>query len=238
MADLKHDLTVLVSVAKLDSVLTEFRGELSRLPEKLNRAEKVLATVAEAEQKSVADFETKEKERRSLEVELQDNEARITKFQGDLMQAKTNKEYQACQSEIKNLKGEIDSREERLLVLMDELDGHKADHEADLKKFAEDKEEKTGVIDTLKQRQAFLTGEIERLDNEKPVFLREIDAPLRKKYERLLDNLGHLPATRVEGGGCGGCGAKLPPQLVVEIRENDKLLTCQACGRMLIYYVD
>ena len=121
---------------------------------------------------------------------------------------------------------------------MDELDDHKADHEAELKKFAEYKKEKNRSIDTLKQRLAFLTGEIERLDSEKPGFLREIDARLKKKYERLHDNLGQLPATRVESDGCGGCGAKLPPQLVVEIRENDKLLTCQACGRILIYYVD
>jgi predicted nucleic acid-binding Zn-ribbon protein len=154
------------------------------------------------------------------------------------MKANSNKEYQACQKEISNLKGEIDTREERLLVLMDELDGHQADHETELKKFTEDKKEKNNAIDTLRQRQVFLAGEIDRLDNEKPVFLREIDPRLKNKYERLHDNLGHLPATRVESGVCGGCGATLPPQLVVEIRENDKLLTCQACGRILIYYVN
>ncbi len=151
-----------------------------------------------------------------------------------MMLASSNKEYQACQKEIENLKGEIDTREERLLVLMDELDDHRADHEAELKKLADDKTDKKKNIETHQQRRDLLVMEIERLEGEKLVFLREIDPKLKKQYGRLLDNLGSLPATRVENGSCGGCGAKLPPQLVVEVRENDKLLTCQACGRIML----
>jgi predicted nucleic acid-binding Zn-ribbon protein len=238
MSELQHDLSVLVSIAKLDSTLTGCRGELSRLPDQIRAAEKTLARVETLENTAITDFEAKVKERRTLETELQDSEVRINKFRGDLMQAGSNKEYQACQKEIANLKDEIDTKEERLLVLMDELDDHRTEHEAELKKLAEEKKQKTDTINSLRERQAFLGAEIDRLENEKPAFLREINPKLRNKYERLLANLGSRPAARVENESCGGCGVKLPPQLVVEVRDNDQLLICQACGRILIHYVD
>jgi predicted nucleic acid-binding Zn-ribbon protein len=238
MSDLKHDLSVLVSIAKLDATLTDFRGELSRLPDRIKTAEKSLARVETAEKNAIADFEAKVKERRSLETELQDSEVRINKFRGDLMQAGSNKEYQACQKEIANLEEEIDTKEERLLVLMDELDDRRTEHEAELRNFAENKKQKTDEIKSLQDRMAFLGAEIDRLDNEKPAYLREINPKLRTKYERLLANLGSQPAARVENESCGGCGVKLPPQLVVEVRDNEQLLTCQGCGRILIHYVD
>jgi predicted nucleic acid-binding Zn-ribbon protein len=238
MADLKHDLNVLVVVSKVDSTLTEYRGELSRLPEKLTWAQQALAKVEDAEQKAIADFETKKKERRHLETLLQDHEAKIKKFHGDLMQASSNKEYQACQKEIATLKTEIDTKEERLLVLMDELDDHRADHEARLKTIAEDKAARQTVIEAITERTAFLENEIKSLESKKPGYLKEIDPALKKRYERIEANLGSLAATRTDDGNCGGCGAKLPPQLVVEVRSNDKIILCQTCGRILIHYVD
>jgi hypothetical protein len=238
MSDLKHDLNVLVSVARLDAALEEHRGELSRIPEQIARAERAVAAVETAEKRAVEDFESKQRERRKLEAELQDHETAINKFKGDLMQVSSNKELHACQREIKNLEEEIDAKEERLLVLMDELDDRRSEYEAELKRLGEDKREKNTKIETLRKRQASLTAEVDRLEMEKPAYLREIDPVLRKKYERLQQNLGSQPATRVENGVCGGCGAKLPPQLVVEVRENNRLLACQACGRILIHYVD
>ena len=77
-----------------------------------------------------------------------------------------------------------------------------------------------------------------RLEAEKPKLLSEVDNGLRRKYQRLLDKYGDVAVTRVEGETCGGWHTQLPPQLVVEVRKNDQLITCQSCGRILIYYAD
>ena len=238
MGDLKHDLNVLVLVARNDAASTIHRGELARIPDKLSRAERELTTVVAAEKKSIDDFEAKTKERRQLEAVLQDNEARINKIKNQLMSAQSNKEYQAFLKEIETLKGNIDTEEERLLELMDALDDHRADHEAELDRLVADKKAKQIVIDELTRRVALLEGEVAGFTAETPKYLAEIETSLKKKYKRILASLGSLAATRVENGNCGGCGTMLPPQLVVEVRENDKLITCQGCGRILIYYVD
>jgi hypothetical protein len=204
----------------------------------LKKAERELAKVEAQEKQSIDDFEGKTKERRQLEATLQDHESKIKKIKDQLMNAQSNKEYQAFLKEIEMLEGSIDSEEERLLELMDTLDDHRADHEAALKEINGDKAEKHRLIDELKNRTEYLNNEIAKLEAEKPRYLKEIEPLLKKKYERIQANLGSLAVTRTEHGNCGGCGTKLPPQLVVEVRSNDQLITCQACGRILIHYVD
>jgi predicted nucleic acid-binding Zn-ribbon protein len=238
MGDLKHDLNVLVLVARNDSTISECRSELARIPEQLTKVERELAKVEAAEKRELEDFEAKRKERRQLEVELQDNETKIKKIKDQLMSAKSNKEYQAFLKEIETLEGSIDTEEVRLLELMDALDDHRADHEAEIKRLVTEKTEKQKIIDELKTRTAHLEAEIAKMEAEKPRYLKEVEPALEKKYERIRTSLGSLAVTRIEDGNCGGCGTKLPPQVVVEIRSNDQLITCQACGRILVYYVN
>jgi len=238
MGDLMHDLNVLVLVAKNDSTISEHHSELARIPEQLSRVEREFAKVEAAEKKSLDDFEAKRKERRQLEVALQDNEVKIKKIKDQLMSANSNKEYQAFLKEIELLEGSIDTEEVRLLELMDALDDHRTDHEEEIKRLTAEKTEKQQAIDQFKSRIAHLDGEIATLESEKPKYLNEIEPSLKKKYARIHASLGSLAVTRIEDGSCGGCGTKLPPQVVVEIRSNNQLITCQACGRILIYYVD
>ncbi|MCH7619489.1 MAG: hypothetical protein IH880_06940, partial [Candidatus Marinimicrobia bacterium] len=35
-------------------------------------------------------------------------------------------------------------------------------------------------------------------------------------------------------GACGGCFHSLPPQLVVEVKKMERIINCEACGRVLI----
>ena len=205
MGDLKHDLNVLVLVARNDATITDCRGQLARIPEKLSRAQRELAKLEATEQKSIDDFETKRKERRQLEATLQDHEAKIKKIKDQLMSAQSNKEYQAFLKEIEVLEGNIDAEEERLLELMDALDDHRADHEAELRTLTADKAEKQTTIDELNQRTAHLESEIAKLESENPRYLNDVEPSLKKKYNRMQANLGSLAVTRAEDGNCGGC---------------------------------
>ena len=82
-----------------------------------------------------------------------------------------------------------------------------------------------------------LEGEIKRLEGEKPKYLNELEAGLAKRYVRLSKALQGLAVTTVVAGdSCGGCGTRIPPQVVVEVRKNEQIVTCEACGRILVFY--
>ena len=61
---------------------------------------------------------------------------------------------------------------------------------------------------------------------------------LLKRYERLSERHRDVAVTRVMSEHCGACGQQLPPQLAVEVRKMETLMTCPACGRILIHYAD
>ena len=47
-----------------------------------------------------------------------------------------------------------------------------------------------------------------------------------------------VAVVRAEAGHCGACRQQIPPQMAVEVRKNDQLITCPACGRILVHYED
>jgi len=38
----------------------------------------------------------------------------------------------------------------------------------------------------------------------------------------------------VRRNACGGCYKKVPPQTILELRKNSKVMTCEHCGRILV----
>ena len=33
---------------------------------------------------------------------------------------------------------------------------------------------------------------------------------------------------------CGGCHNRVPPQKLLELRKNDRIYTCERCGRIIV----
>jgi predicted nucleic acid-binding Zn-ribbon protein len=61
-----------------------------------------------------------------------------------------------------------------------------------------------------------------------------VSAPLLRQYERLHKRIGVAVVEAVDGK-CTGCHMNLPPQQYNELMRGDKLFTCPACVRILVY---
>jgi predicted nucleic acid-binding Zn-ribbon protein len=53
-------------------------------------------------------------------------------------------------------------------------------------------------------------------------------------YERIRKAKGGLAVVPVKRNACGGCYNAVPPQKVLELRRNNKIYTCEHCGRILV----
>lgn len=80
--------------------------------------------------------------------------------------------------------------------------------------------------------------DLARLDAEKPRILIELDPQIRKRYDRILAKLHDFAVTHIADEICHGCHSRIPPQGAMEVRRNDQIITCQACGRILVHYID
>lgn len=234
--ELTRDLHVLMSIAKLDAAINDCRTELARLPAQVEKRQKSLSGIESHEAEAKSNLDELAKERRTLEQALEDNANKVTKYKTQLMEVKTNKEYTAMLHEIEHIENDTGEKEERLLILMDELDQRTDENTQENEEGAKVKKELKEEQARLETRVKELEAEVERLQSEKPKLLHELNARIKKRYERLLSKLGDFAVTNIEGETCQGCFTRIPPQTAVEVRKNEQLITCEGCGRMLVHY--
>jgi predicted nucleic acid-binding Zn-ribbon protein len=58
---------------------------------------------------------------------------------------------------------------------------------------------------------------------------------LFKQYERIAKAKEGIAVAPIKKSSCGGCFSAIPPQKIVEIRELNRLFTCEYCGRILVW---
>ena len=79
-------------------------------------------------------------------------------------------------------------------------------------------------------------AEEERLRAKRAVCAEKIDARTMSAYERIRNSCNnHLAVVSVfNGDSCGGCFNSTPPQRLIDISTNKKMIICEYCGRILV----
>jgi hypothetical protein len=173
--------------------------------------------------------------RREIEKELAMQQARLSKFRDQLMEVKTNREYQAMQKEIATAQAEIRKQEDRLLEQMiefDEVTLHvKQADEAHLHDQAANEAERAALAVQLSEAQAA----IGRLAGERAALAARISPPILAVFDRVLKYRKISAVAPVRGGRCSACQILIRPQTVNELRRNEIIFQCESCLRILYY---
>lgn len=237
MTDLTRDIHLFTTVARIEAGLAIHRQSLQRLPQEIAAIETAIAKI-DADEKAAHDrLEDMKKLRRDVEKKLREHEDHLNKVRGQQSLIKTNEEYTAMLKEVSNLESAISQEEEQLLILMDQIETAEKTTAAHADTFRTERATKNAEKARLEGEVARVTAEARKLSTEKPKILSEISPALQKRYERLAPHRD-VVVTRAEGDHCGGCRQQIPPQLAVEVRKNNQLITCPACGRILVHYAD
>ncbi len=238
MTDLRRDISLFVSVARIEAALHANHVTLQRLPQEIAAIDSALAALEAKEKASHAAFEEMQKRRREVERLMREHEDHLRKCRGQQSLVKTNEEYTAMLKEIAQLEQSISNDEEQILVLMDQLEHAQREAAGATELYQIEHARRTKERQALEAQAESLAGETARLTAERPRILAEITPALVKRYERVAGKHRDVAVTRVEAEHCGACRQQLPPQVAVEVRKNDQFLTCPACGRILIHYAD
>ncbi|MFQ5579209.1 MAG: zinc ribbon domain-containing protein [Nitrospiria bacterium] len=230
---MKAQISLLVRIQKMDLDRSQQKNEQDHFPEKLKEAERPLLEAKAAFEKLKASLEQLNKVKKDKEIELQAAEEKIPKLKGRLTELKTNKEYHAHLQEIEAAGKDKDDIEEQLLNIMEESDAMKraldsklAAREAEEKKFDSERKNLENGIHQISESAKQLEGEWNSLAGQ-------IDKDLLEDYKRLYSSRKGLAVSPVKGNICGGCHFSLPPQLVAEVKKEEKIITCSYCHRML-----
>jgi predicted nucleic acid-binding Zn-ribbon protein len=228
------DLEKLVRLHHAETELKRVEVELAEVPKRRRELEEHLARDRGRLDAAKVALEASQKARKQNEAVVQDLEAKRSKYRGQLMEVKTNKEYTAMLHEIEGVEREIKAREDVILEEMEKAEGLAAKvkaEEADFKLVEAAARQDVGALDAALAR---LEAEAARLRDERAAATASVPEDTRALYARVAKLRGSGVA-EARDGVCQTCHVKLRVQVWAEIRKNERVLQCEHCGRVLYY---
>ena len=225
----------LIELQKFDAEIYSLKQELAQHPAEKKKLEEALERKKANLKTSEENLKTFQKKQKERENDLLSSEEKIKKLNAQLYQLKSNKEYQAMELEIKGLKADKSLIEEDILKLLDEVDSAKLGITKEKELFGVEEKKFKDVIAVLDKDAAHINVEVQTLEEKRKGILPATDAKMVSQYERILKSREGLAIVPVVNDACGGCHLGLPPQVVNELRRQDRLHFCESCSRMLYW---
>jgi predicted nucleic acid-binding Zn-ribbon protein len=227
------DLERLIRLQQIDTFTEGARRRVADHPSLIaaldNRLESGQAALAAARHAT----EEGQVSRRALEKDLAAVQSRLSKYKDQLMEVKTNKEYQAMQKEIEAAQKEVGRLEDRLLEQMLANDDLAAAVKAAEARLKEDQKAIADERARLEQETAALEEELRRKTAAREEVAGLLPADLLASYETIARGRRGQAVAEARGGLCTACHVRLRPQVYNEILANNAIRQCDSCQRFL-----
>ena len=228
------DLEKIIDLHRAETELKRIDSELAEVP---RLREALVARVAGEKGRldsARGAFETSQKTRKDNESQVQVLEEKRSKYKGQLMDVRTNKEYTAMLHEIETVEREIGRHEDQILEEMERAEGLAGDvaREEEALKSVEAEARVEGA--ELDARQARLEDERRRVATERERVAAEIPEEPLNLYLRVAKFRGS-GAAEARDAMCQACHVKMRLQVWVELKQNEQIFRCDSCNRILYY---
>ncbi len=222
----------------LDEQAVVLRAELQRFPAERAVAEQRLATERTRVESVKARLAELQKARRALEKDIESLGEQERKFLSQQAMVKTNAEYQALTHEITQTRQQRSDVETSVLVKMEE-----EEHAAAQRPLAESalklaEQEVSTRVARIEGEETSLRERLAAVDAERAAQLQHLASGTRTRYERIHLMRDGRAVVALRDGSCGGCFRKQPPQALLDAKRGDRVLTCDGCGRLVVWPPD
>jgi predicted nucleic acid-binding Zn-ribbon protein len=232
---IEEKLEQLFELQSFDSNLDRLRALRGELPMEVSDLEDNITGLETRLNRFNEEVSSLEDQITQLRLRIKDSEKLILKYNEQLNKVKNNREFealnkeieiqgleiQAAQKKIGEVETNITLKKELLSETETELNGRRVDLENKQKELEEI------TAETEKEEADILVKRDKMASN--------IEDKLVKAYTRIRENVRNgIAVAPVVRGACGGCFAKIPPQVQSDIRQRKKIVICEHCGRINI----
>jgi predicted nucleic acid-binding Zn-ribbon protein len=228
------DLEKLVRLHQTETDLKRVEAELAEIPQKRREIEERLGRDRAHLDAAKAALEASQKVRKQNETAVQDLETKRSKYKGQLMEVKTNKEYTAVLHEIEGVERDIKAREDVILEEMEKAEALAAavkSEETDFKAVEAEAKRAQAELDAATARLQASAG---RLRGERDAVAASVPEDARELYARVAKQRGSGVA-EARDGMCQACHVRMRVQIWVEVKKNEQIFQCESCSRIYFY---
>jgi predicted nucleic acid-binding Zn-ribbon protein len=176
-----------------------------------------------------------ELEKRKAEGELADHREKLKKYQTQLRNVQSSREYSAALNEIDGVEKLLRTTEDRFLDLEEEIETARKElttRENNLPAETEQHEER---LKDWRQEQKGINEELVGAREEIGRLESAIPPRERAEFRRLIDKKAGLAVALVVGGSCSACHVRVRPAAMQSLKAGREILYCDSCKRILYY---
>ena len=229
------DLELLLKLQNVDYDLGELERSKEYIPDMMENLRRETEESIKTLEQTKEELSAARLEQRDVDLSIQSNQEKLKSLQERMMAIKTNKEYDALVSEIDQIKEKLSEQETRGLELLEIIENHEKELGGLDEKANNIKSVNDGQLASLQTQIDSVGGKISEKERERQELLSHVNKRAISTYERIRKGRGGAVVVAVKKRACGGCFKALPPQRIQEIKRGERIVTCDSCGRMLVW---
>ncbi len=228
-------ISQLVALQKIDLQLDTIDNEIKQKQDALDKlAALLLQREADITQLN-EQISALEQERRILDLELSEELAHVKSRQSKMMQVQTGREQTAILKEIEDGKQGIKEKEEKIVIIMEEVELLTAQIARQKELVQEESKNLTAETGNTKETIEAIIKNKEGQDQNRQQQASQVEAKLLSKYNVLRERRNGLAVANVLAGVCQGCFMSIPPQQYNILLRGDRHLECPVCQRIIYH---
>jgi predicted nucleic acid-binding Zn-ribbon protein len=230
----KEQFARLLALQQLDADLRTLRDKAAAIPRRIEELRRAAAELKAGLDAAKHDILEHRKQYKLAEVELKAAEEKAGSYSVQLYSAKTNEQYKAFLKEIETQKRLSSEIEDRMIVLMEEIEGLDRKVKAAEKQAGEVDLDVAAKVKLVETEQAEIDSAVAVRDRQRSSIVEALPPEVVKRYERIRASKGGVAVASTRGGRCNGCLSPVPAQRLLEVGRCDRMFLCEACGRILV----
>lgn len=232
---MRKTIETLIQLQEIDGHLRALEESKGDLPQRISALTGEIEQLQDSLNDKLARIEKTQSDHREASAEVAMLKERQKKYQTQLYQVKTNKEYDAITLELENTAQSIEKYEYKMLELEEIEERLKAEAEQ-LKPQLQQLQ--ATLADLQQQLQITMEQNAEKeaeLIQSRASLTSQLTPQVLNLYERIRRGRGGTAVAFLRDGACSECSSRVPSQRSLEIRMMNNMFVCEICGRILVW---
>ena len=219
----------------LDRKIAALETEIATLPKHIAEIETRLETHKRRLEADRAALAANARDRKKMEGDIQLHQQKLSKLREQMAAAKNNEQYRAFTNEISFIDAEIRKCEDKIIVLMEQSEPLEKNVKAAEVNLKSETSEVENAQVQARERTAVDQKEAAEIKAERKTLADKMDPKIYTEYERVRKKTKNTPIADATDGRCGACQIALRPQFFQDLRKQERVMSCESCGRFLTY---
>ena len=231
---MENKLRNLYALQRIDTNLDELEEMKGDLPSEIRELEEKAADLKARKAALEETMKSAFVMRDGADSEIVSLREKVERYKSQQYKVRNNREYDALTKEMDVAADTI----ARLEKEMEQLEGKATNARGDIEGLTPQIDELTQTLEekrvALAEVSKLTEAEEQKYRHDRQKLVVRIPKADLSTYERIRKAKRGKAIVSVKRGACGGCYNRVPPQKILELRQNNKLFTCEHCGRILV----